>query len=44
MEYWENLSGILDLWKVKVFHNEFVIVVVLLVCIVGDKIVNMVFV
>ena len=38
------MSGILDLWGIKVFHNEFVIVIVLLVCIVGDKTVNMVLV
>ena len=38
------MSSILDLWRVKVFCNEFVIVVILLVCIVVDKIVNMVFV
>ena len=44
MEYWRNVSSIPDLWGIKVFHNEFVIVIVLLVCIVGDKIVNMVLV
>ena len=30
------MSSILDLWGIKVFRNEFVIVVVLLVCIIGD--------
>ena len=36
------MSGILSLQSIEVFYNEFVIVTVLLVCIVGDEIVNIV--
>ena len=36
------MSGILGLRGIEVFYNEFIIVTVLLVCIVGDEIVNMV--
>ena len=42
VEYWRNVSSILDLRRIEVFYNEFVIVIILLVCIVGDEIVNMV--
>ena len=42
VEYWRNVPSILDLQGIEVFYNEFVIVIVLLVCIVGDEIVNMV--
>ena len=34
--YWRNVSGILGLRGVELFCNEFVIVIVLLVCVVGD--------
>ena len=42
LEYWRDVSSILDLRGIEVFYNEFVIVIVLLVCIVSDEIVNMV--
>ena len=42
VEYWRDVSSILDLQGLEVFYNEFVILIVLLVYIVGDEIVNMV--
>ena len=42
MEYWGDVSGIFGLRGIEVFYNKFVVVTVLLVCIVGDEIVNVV--
>ena len=42
LEYWRNVSGILGLRGVEVFCNEFVIMIVLLVCVVGDEVVDVV--
>ena len=42
VEYWRDVSRVFNLRGIEVFFNELVIVIVLLVCIVGDEIVNMV--
>ena len=42
VEYWRDALSMLDLQGIEVFYNELVIVIVLLVCIVGNEIVNMV--
>ena len=44
VEYWGDMSSVFSLWGCEVFCNEFVVVVVLLICIVCDEVVNVVLV
>ena len=40
VEYWGDISTVFSLWRCEVFCNEFLVVIVLLICIVCDEVVN----